>query len=70
MTRTYGKVPYPTRTPATQKANFESCATNCETSTVKHSIEKYVLHPFKTDKTAANGNVRQCLKCKPQAKCR
>ena len=26
-------------------------------------------NPFKTDKTAANGNLRLCLKWKPQATC-
>ena len=28
------------------------------------------FNPFKTDKTAANGNLRLCLKWKPQVKCR
>ena len=27
-----------------------------------------IIYPFKTDKTAANGNLRLCLKWKPQAK--
>ena len=27
------------------------------------------FNPFKTDKTAANGTFRLCLKWKPQAKC-
>ena len=29
-----------------------------------------IINPFKTDKTAANGNLRLCLKWKPQANCR
>ena len=29
-----------------------------------------IFNPFKTDKKAANGNLRLCLKWKPQAKCR
>ena len=29
--------------------------------------QKKYLNPFKTDKTAANGNLGQCLKWKPQA---
>ena len=27
------------------------------------------FNPFKTDKSAVNGNLGQCLKWKPQAKC-
>ena len=27
-----------------------------------------IINPFKTDKTAQNGNLEQCLKWKPQAK--
>ena len=36
------------------------------------SNNKHVVYfnPFKTDKTTANGNIRLCLKWKPQAKCR
>ena len=33
-------------------------------------LMKYVfLNPFETDKMAANGNLRLCLKSKPQVKC-
>ena len=28
-----------------------------------------IINPFKTDKTAANGNLRLCPKLEPQAKC-
>ena len=35
----------------------------------KQSIQiSFSLNPSKTDKTAANGNLGQCLKCKPQEK--
>ena len=32
-------------------------------------VEFDLFNPFKTDETAANGNLGQCLKWKPQAKC-
>ena len=36
---------------------------------VFYRTEENVINPFKTDKTAENGNHGQCLKWEPQAKC-
>ena len=32
-------------------------------------VQENKINPFKTDKTATSGNLRLCLKWKPQAKC-
>ena len=36
---------------------------NCDT------LSRNIINPFKTDKTVENGNLGQCLKWEPQAKC-